>query len=194
MNRPLIISKCFLRKKIATLVLVTASVAAFATLGDGGKQKRSSTTSVLLPYSAKNFSLRSNYNYKSNTLFSAPVKKEYIMLNPVITLQKGNAAYIVPLKKMPLLGKFKFSAAPQKFWFPPLFWSFRWQEMAIGKPARWLANPVCCTRNFLCRWYPIAHWSYFPPLLSWYVITRKPAFGSSNLACGTGAKLNLETV
>ena len=115
MNRPSAISKCFLLKKIATLVLVSASVAAFATLGNGGKKDKNQTTSVLLPYSAKNFSLRSNYNYRSNQLFSAPQKKEFIMLNPVVTYQKGNSAYILPLKKMPLMGKIKFSSSPEKF-------------------------------------------------------------------------------
>lgn len=115
MNRPSKIKKHFIRKKIATLVLVTASLAAFATLGDGGKKGKKNNEPVLLPYSAKNFSLRSNYNYKSNNFFSVPVKKEFIMLSPVITYQKGNAAYIVPLKKVPLLGKIRLTATPQRF-------------------------------------------------------------------------------
>jgi hypothetical protein len=61
------------------------------------------------------FSLRSNYNYRSNNLFAAPAKKEFIMLNPVVTYQTGNSAYIVPLKKLPLMGKIKFTTTPQKF-------------------------------------------------------------------------------
>ena len=114
MSRPSIISKCILRKKIATLVLVTASLAAFASLIDGGKQGgKNHKEPVLLPYSAKDFSLRSNYNYRSNNLFNKPEKKEFIMLNPVVTYQKGNAAYILPLKKMPLLGKIRFAPSQQ---------------------------------------------------------------------------------
>jgi hypothetical protein len=97
------------------VLLLSASVAAFATLGDGGKKGKKAETSVLLPYSSKNFSLRSNYNYRSNNLFAAPEKKHFIMLNPVVTYQKGNTAYIVPLKKMPLLSKIKFTATPQKY-------------------------------------------------------------------------------
>lgn len=101
---------------MAILLLLTASVTAFATLGDGGKKGRRDNHSVLLPYSAKNFSLRSNYNYRSNNLFSSSEKKEFMMLNPVITYQKGNAAYVMPLKKMPLMGKIKFTNSPsQKF-------------------------------------------------------------------------------
>jgi hypothetical protein len=115
MNRPSSIIRCVLLRKAATLLLLTASLAAFATLGDGVGQGRKKESSVLLPLSAKNFSLRSNYNYKSNNLFAAPAKKEFIMLNPVVTYQTGNSAYIVPLKKLPLMGKIKFTTTPQKF-------------------------------------------------------------------------------
>jgi hypothetical protein len=115
MNRPSAIIRCVLLKKTATLLLLTASLAAFATLGDGSRQGKKRESSVLLPLSAKNFSLRSNYNYRSNNLFTAPVKKEFIMLNPVVTYHNGNSAYIVPLKKLPLIGKIKFTSSPQKF-------------------------------------------------------------------------------
>ncbi|RYF86349.1 MAG: hypothetical protein EON98_03925 [Chitinophagaceae bacterium] len=96
-------------------MLVSASICAFATLGDDGGKARKDNSSVLLPYSSKNFSLRSNYNYKGNNFFSTPEKKNFIMLNPVVTYQKGNAAYVMPLKKLPLMGKIKFAASPQNF-------------------------------------------------------------------------------
>ena len=114
MNRPSTIIRCALLKKTATVLLLTASLAAFATLG-GDRQGKKQESSVLLPLNAKNFSLRSNYNYRSNNLFAAPAKKEFIMLNPVVTYQTGNSAYIVPLKKLPLMGKIKFTTTPQKF-------------------------------------------------------------------------------
>lgn len=101
-------TKRFLQRKLGTVLLVSASVAAFATLGDDGKRLKKES-SVLLPSTARNFSLRSNYNYRSNNLFAKPEKKEYIMLNPVMTYQKGNAAYVLPLKKAPLLGKITFN-------------------------------------------------------------------------------------
>lgn len=103
----------FLLRKAATLVLVSASVAAFATLGDdSGKKLKSTSASVLLP--AKSFSLRSNYNYRSNNLFSTPAKKETIMLNRTVSYQQGNTAYVLPLKKMPLLGKITFNCSAKK--------------------------------------------------------------------------------
>ena len=116
MNLTSKISKRIIKRKIATAVLISLSVAAFATLGDGGgKKAKNNGGSVLVPYSAKNFSLRSNYNYKSNNLFSGSEKKNFILLNKVITYQKGNASIVMPLKKLPLMGKIKFAPAASKF-------------------------------------------------------------------------------
>lgn len=115
MNLKSTITKRIIKRKIATAVLISASVAAFATLGDDGKKNRTNTGSVLMPYSAKNFSLRSNYNYKSNNIFSEPEKKNFILLNKVVTYQKGNAVFVMPLKKLPLMGKIIFSSTPPKF-------------------------------------------------------------------------------
>ncbi len=50
-------------RKIATVILITFSVAAFATLGDGGK-KTVSTKNLLsnkAPYNFKNFSLKTGW-------------------------------------------------------------------------------------------------------------------------------------
>ena len=114
MNLNTAILKHLLKRKAATLLLVSASVAAFATLGDDSGKKTKKETSGLTVYSAKNFSLRSNYNYRSNNLFSMPQKKEFIVLNPMVTYQKGNTAYVLPLKKAPLLGKITFGCTPKK--------------------------------------------------------------------------------
>jgi hypothetical protein len=111
MNLTAKISKHILKRKLATAVLITASLAAFAALGDGGKKfKKLSNTSPFTP-SAKNFNLRSGYNYKSNNLFSSSPEKQFIMLNTVATYQKGNATYVLPLKKKVMLGKIKFNPA-----------------------------------------------------------------------------------
>ena len=115
MNLNSTITKTFLKKKIATVLFVTVSFVAFATLGDdSGKKGKKAYSSELLPYNAKNFSLRSNYAYKSNNLFSEPEKKNFIMLNPIVTYQKGNSSFVLPLKKMPFSGKIRFTSTPQK--------------------------------------------------------------------------------
>jgi hypothetical protein len=105
--------KRFLKRKLATAVLVTASVAAFATLGDGGKKTPKSLISSS-KHSSKGLSLRSTYNYRGNNLFSTS-KPKYINLNTTVTYQKGNATYIVPLKKKVLLDKIKFNPSQTRF-------------------------------------------------------------------------------
>lgn len=113
MNLTAIKIKRLIKRKIATAVLVTASVAAFATLGDDGGKKGIKTASS--ESNVKTFSLRTPYNYKSNSLFSFPKSQKFIMLNTVVTYQKGNATYILPLKKKVFLNKIKFNPAPPKF-------------------------------------------------------------------------------
>ena len=65
MNLTATILKRLLKRKLATAVLVTVSLASFATLGDGGKKDfRSSSNSEKL--SSRTFSLRSGYSYRGN--------------------------------------------------------------------------------------------------------------------------------
>lgn len=97
-----------LKRKIATTVLVTASVCAFATLGDDGGKKGLKTPNSD-KFNSKTISLRPTYNYKSNNFFNTPAPSRYIMLNTVVTYQKGNTTYIMPLKKKVLLDKIKFN-------------------------------------------------------------------------------------
>lgn len=104
--------KNLLKKKIATVVLVTASVAAFATLGDESGKKSKIITEK--NSNSKNFSLRTNYNYRGNNLLTTRSSR-FIVLNTNVTYQKGNATYIVPLKKKVLLDKVKFNPAQSKF-------------------------------------------------------------------------------
>jgi hypothetical protein len=105
--------KRLIKRKLATAVLVTAYMAAFATLGDDGGKK--GTKPATPEFSPRSFSLRTTYNYKSNNLFSTYKPQKFIMLNTVVTYQKGNATYILPLKKKVLLDKVKFNLAPSRF-------------------------------------------------------------------------------
>ncbi len=112
-----------LKRKIATAALITVSIASFATLGDGGKKnipafnhQKNLLTAKSYPNNFKSFSLKSGYNYRGNNFLDmANDKSKYIMLNTVITYQKGNSTYILPLKKKVLLDKIKFNPAPPKY-------------------------------------------------------------------------------
>jgi hypothetical protein len=114
MNLTATIIKRLLKRKIATAVLVTASIASFATLGDGGKKDMRSNLPVE-KLSAKTFSLRSTYSYRGNNLLSSSKPNKFIMLNTVVTYQKGNATYVLPLKKKVLLDKIKFNPAASRY-------------------------------------------------------------------------------
>jgi hypothetical protein len=108
MNLTSAITKRLLKRKIATILLVSMSIAAFATLGDGGKKGEKGALKTTLSY--KNFSLRTGYNYKSNNLLTTQ-PRQYIQLNTVVTYQKGNSTYVLPMKKKMLLDKVKFNPA-----------------------------------------------------------------------------------
>ena len=97
------------KKQLITAVFITASIAAFATLGEKGKKgsKKTSQKSLLstniAPQDFKTFSLKSRYNYRGNTIISNPLQQKYVTLNTsVVTYEKGNTVYILPLKKRSL--------------------------------------------------------------------------------------------
>jgi hypothetical protein len=98
------------KRKFITLLFITASLAAFATLGDG-KSKKFKPSGNKNTLSSKNFSLRTGYDYKSNKLFTMEPEKKFIMLNSVATYQKGNSTFVLPLKKKVFLDKVKFNPA-----------------------------------------------------------------------------------
>jgi hypothetical protein len=115
MNRTPHIISYLLKRKLATALLISVSVAAFATLGDGSKRSKASKGHLLAPPSEtlnyKTFSLKSGYHYRGNSLFNSATGK-MVTLNTVITYHKGNATYILPLKKKMLLGKVSFKPMP----------------------------------------------------------------------------------
>ncbi len=88
------------RRAAAVLLLAVSAVSAFAILGDKGKTPRNrsflSNQNLTVP---GNFSLRSNYNFRGSQVINPVRSAQYINLNTVITYQKGNTTYIVPLKK-----------------------------------------------------------------------------------------------
>ena len=100
-------------RKLAILILLSASFVAFATLGDGKKAAESkrpfkSLLSTKTSIPAGFFSLKSGYNFKGNQVFQLQ-STEYINLNSVATFQLGKSTYILPLKKKVLLDKVTFN-------------------------------------------------------------------------------------
>jgi hypothetical protein len=119
----LTISKSFLKRKLVTAVFVTVSVACFATLGDGGGSKKTTSsdhnTSLLSMkpvHNYKTFSLKSGYNYRGNDVLGLnKVEDKYVTFNTLVTYQKGNSTYVLPLKKKVLSDKIKLGNFSQRY-------------------------------------------------------------------------------
>jgi hypothetical protein len=89
------------RRTIVGFVLAVCAISAFAVLGDKGKNSktRSLLSNETYAITPGNFSLKSNYNFRGSQIINTTKSDQYINLNTVVTYQKGNATYIVPLKK-----------------------------------------------------------------------------------------------
>ena len=113
MNRPTltILWRIFGRKLAIFLLIAVSAVAAFATLGDGKIKAGKSKGSLLSDKSDVNshsFSLKSGYTFRGNQVINTQSNK-YISLNTVVTYQRGNVTYILPLKKKVMLDKITFN-------------------------------------------------------------------------------------
>ncbi|MBD0377558.1 MAG: hypothetical protein ICV51_18260, partial [Flavisolibacter sp.] len=62
-------------------------------------------------YNFRTFSLKSGFNYRGSTIITPEKQEKFIMLNTVITYEKGNTTYLLPIKRKILLDKVKFSPA-----------------------------------------------------------------------------------
>lgn len=121
MNYPKITLWRILSRKLAVIVLLAVSAyGAYATLGDG--KTRSNTHSSLLSNKTtikpRTFSLRSGYSYRGNQVINTQSERRYINLNTVVTLQKGNTTFIVPLKKQVVFDKVKIEFGNRQFQRP----------------------------------------------------------------------------
>ena len=112
MNHPIkgILGK-IMRRKLAIASMLVVSVAAFATLGDGKIRSGNPRKSLLSEKTYTNsraFSLRSGYTYRGNQVINTQNEK-YVRLNAVVSYQRGNTTYMIPMKKKVLLDKVIFN-------------------------------------------------------------------------------------
>ncbi len=101
----------FSGKKAAVLTLICAmTIAAFASLGDGkSKSKKVSLLNNRSVVAPGKFSLRSGYQYRGSQIIDQQKSNNVITLNSLVTYQKGNMTYILPLKTMVNTQKIKIS-------------------------------------------------------------------------------------
>ena len=114
LNRTFIIS---LGKKVAVLTLITATaLAAFASLGDGkSKGKKASLLNNKSTGTPGKFSLKSGYQYRGSQVINQQKTNEYVTLNSIVTYQKGNLTYILPLQTKVNTQKIKISVGIPQF-------------------------------------------------------------------------------
>jgi hypothetical protein len=100
------------------MLITVSTVGAFATLGDGTfKRDKSSLRSRSLltnKTQASSFSLRSGYTFRGSQVINTQSER-FVNLNTVITYQKGNTTYILPLKKKVLLDNVKIELGNRQF-------------------------------------------------------------------------------
>ena len=117
MNHPKPTILKLMGRKLSVIFLLAVSAAgAFATLGDGNKKSSIAPKKFLSGRTAVQpgfFSLKSGYAYRGNQVINTD--KRYINLNTVVTLQKGNTTYILPLKKKVLLNNVKVEIGNRQF-------------------------------------------------------------------------------
>ncbi|HYM92951.1 MAG TPA: hypothetical protein VET23_02355 [Chitinophagaceae bacterium] len=109
-----ILLKVTKRKLLVCVLLLISTVGAFATLGDGKTRSTNPKRSLLSDrtlISPGKFSLKSGYNFRGSQVINFESGR-YININAVVTYQKGNSTYIVPLKKRVLLDKITFNPNP----------------------------------------------------------------------------------
>ena len=89
------------RRTAVVSLLAVCAISAFAVLGDKGKtpKNRSLLSNQNFTVVRGSFSLKSNYNFRGSQVIDPTEKNEYINLNTVVTYQRGNTTYVVPLKK-----------------------------------------------------------------------------------------------
>jgi len=120
MNHPrlTIIWRILGRKLALVLLLAVSAAGAFATLGDGkirSDNPKGSLLSNRIATKPGSFSLKSGYTYRGNQVINAQSERKYINLNTVVTFQKGNTTYIVPLKKKVILQNVKIDISNRQF-------------------------------------------------------------------------------
>jgi hypothetical protein len=110
MKRPKLTIWRILSRNLAVILFLVISAVAYATLGDGKSKSglpKSSLLSNRTSIKPGSFSLKSGYSYRGNQVINTNSEKRYIRLNTVVTIQKGNISYIVPLKKKAILNNVK---------------------------------------------------------------------------------------
>lgn len=100
----------------ALLLTLFSGVVAYATLGEGRRKASNRKAQLRLSNRTENtpgtFSLKSGYQFRGSQVISETAKTS-IRINTVVSLQKGNQVYTMPLKKEVWIDKVKLTLGNQ---------------------------------------------------------------------------------
>jgi hypothetical protein len=100
----------FSKKTAALLIISAMAFAAFASLGDGNsKGSRASLVNRKSSVTPGKFSLKSGYQYRGSQVINQSSAGNTITLNSLVTYQKGNITYVLPMKTKVNTQKIKVS-------------------------------------------------------------------------------------
>ncbi len=98
---------------ILLLILTISTVGAFATLGETNirvENPKKSAFSSKSTYKQNSISLRPNISFRGDQVINMHQPDRFISMNTVVTYQKGNTTFVMPLKKKVLMnGKLTFN-------------------------------------------------------------------------------------
>jgi len=100
-----------LNKKVVALIVITVfAIATFASLGDGKSiGKKASLLNNSYRITPGKFSLKSGYLYRGSQVVNQQKNNDILSLNSIVTYQRGNMTFILPVKTTVNTQKFRVS-------------------------------------------------------------------------------------
>ena len=100
LRNPKISFRSTLQKMLVFAVLIGFAVLTFASMGGGKKSKTTPVKNDFVPIRTSNgFTLKSGPLYRGSSIISQEKSRNTIVLNSLMTYQKGNTTFIMPYQQ-----------------------------------------------------------------------------------------------
>jgi len=100
LRNPKISFRNSLQRVLVCTVLIGLAVLTFASMGGGKKSKTTAVKNDFVPIRTTNgFTLKSGPLYKGSSIISQEKNKNTIVMNSLMTYQKGNTTFIMPYQQ-----------------------------------------------------------------------------------------------
>ena len=109
--------KTFTKKLLTIVLLFSVAQVAMADRGIGKKNKNKTILNIYTPSTLRNsiaFNLKTGLRYKGSLLSTTNTVGNSILINSLITYQKGNITYIIPYKHKIIVPEIKQGYAGMK--------------------------------------------------------------------------------